>query len=118
MSIAEEWIGEWCAIWFESLIKYYGLSESEAYYFRLHAEADALGDHEAGSAIGHEIMGHGQSHRYLAVRMLEDGLLTPEEMRQMVARSAGADSYVNFLDALYDTYHPERKFSDIEQTRR
>lgn len=118
MSIAEEWIGAWCAIWFESLTKYYGLSESEAYYFQLHAEADALGDHEAGSAIGHEIMGHGQSHRYLAVRMLEDGLLTSEAMRQMVMRSAGADSYVNFLDALYYTYHPAKKVSDIEQTRR
>jgi pyrroloquinoline quinone (PQQ) biosynthesis protein C len=118
MSIAEEWIGEWCAVWFESLTRYYGLSESEAYYFRLHAEADSLGDHEAGSAIGHEIMGHGQSHRYLAVRMLEDGLLSPEEMRQMVMRSAGADSYVDFLDAVYQTYHPAKKLSEIEQTRR
>jgi pyrroloquinoline quinone (PQQ) biosynthesis protein C len=118
MSIAEEWIGAWCAIWFESLTKYYGLSEGEAYYFRLHAEADSLTEHGSGDAIGHEIMGHGQSHRYVAVRMLEDGLLTPEEMRQMVMRSAGADSYVNFLDALYHTYHPAKKLSEIDQTRR
>lgn len=117
MSIAEEWLGHWCALWFESLTGRYGLSEEEAFYFRLHAEADSLADHRGGESIGHEIMGHGQSHRYVAVRLLEDGLLNPEEMRQMVMRSAGADSYINFLDALYYTYHPAKKLSEIEQSR-
>lgn len=117
MSIAEEWLGGWCALWFESLTKHYGLTAEEAYYFQLHAEADSLSDHQGGETVGHKVMGHGQSHRYVAVRMLEDGLMTPEEVKNMILRSAGADSYVNFLDAIYYTYHPEKNISDVEQTR-
>ena len=117
MSIAEEWLGHWFALWFESLTKHYGLSEEEAYYFRLHAEADSLGDHRSGETIGHEVMGHGQSHRYLAVRLLENGLLTSQEVRDMILRSSGVDSYLNFLDTIYYSYHPSKRLSDVEQSR-
>lgn len=118
MSLAEELLGQWCALWFQSLTKQYGLTAEEAFYFHLHAEADSLSDHQSGVAIGHEIMGHGQSHRYLAVRMLEDGMVGPEEMRQMILRQASLDSYLNFLDAIYYTYHPTKGVSDVEQSRR
>ncbi len=118
MSLAEELLGHWCGLWFESLVKHYGLTEADAFYFHLHAEADSQSDHQSGDSIGHEIMGHGQSHRYLAVRILEDGLMEPEEMKQTVLRQAGLDGYLNFLDALYDTYHPTKGISDVEQTRR
>lgn len=118
MSLAEELLGQWCALWFQSLTKHYSLTAEEAFYFHLHAEADSLSDHQSGEAIGHEIMGHGQSHRYLGVRMLEDGLVAPEEMRQMVLRQANLDSYLNFLDAVYYTYHPTKGISDVEQSRR
>jgi pyrroloquinoline quinone (PQQ) biosynthesis protein C len=118
MSLAEELLGQWCGLWFQSLVKHYGLTKEEAFYFALHAEADSQTEHQSGESIGHEIMGHGQSHRYLAVRIIEDGLMGPEEMKQTVLRQAGLDSYLNFLDAVYATYHPTKGISDVEQTRR
>ena len=118
MSIAEEWLGHWFALWFESLTKHYGLTEDEALYFAMHAEADSLAEHQSGESIGHEVMGHGQSHRYLAVRLLEDGLLTTQEVKEMIFRSAGIDSYLNFLDAIYFSYHPTKQLSELEQSRR
>lgn len=118
VSILEALFAEWCALWFESLTKHYGLTEEEAYYFKLHAEADSLSNHPSGEAVGHEIMGHGQGHRYLAVRMLEDGLVSPDEFKQGILRGANLDDHLNVLDAVYYTYHPTRRLSDIEQTRR
>lgn len=118
VSIGEELFAEWCALWFESLTKHYGLTAEDAYYFKLHAEADSFSEHPSGETIGHEIMGHGESHRYLAVRMLEDGLLSPEELRQGILRGANLDDNLNFLDAVIYTYHPTRRLSNVEQTRR
>ncbi len=116
--IGEELFAEWCALWFESLTKHYGLTKEDAYYFSLHAEADSFSDHRSGEAIGHEIMGHSQSVRYIAVRMLEDGLVSPEEFRQGTLRQANIEDNLNFLDAVLHTYHPARRLSDVEQTRR
>lgn len=114
----EEWFGSWCRLWFESLTKNYGLSEEEAFYFRLHSEADSVGYHSGGEAIGHEVMGHAEGNRYITVRMLEEGFVQPQELREMMARLSSVDTYINFLDALYYTYHPTKGLSDVEQTRR
>ncbi len=117
MSIAEELLGHWCALWFKSLVKHYGLTEDEAFYFHLHAEADSLDDHGAGKSVGHEVMGHAQSHRYLAMRMLEDGIVGPAELRQSMLRQGNLESYLSFLDMVYYTYHPTKRLSDVEQFR-
>ena len=114
----EEWFGKWCALWFDSLTKNYGISRDDANYFALHSEADAYGDHEAGQAIGHEVMGHAEGNRYITVRLLEDGLVRPEGLRETVTRMSSVEPYLNFLDAIYYTYHPEKKVSDLEQSRR
>ena len=117
-NVLEEWFGHWCALWFESLTKRYGLSEDGAFYFRLHSEADSLDAHAGGEAIGHEVMGHAQGNRYMTVRALEDGRVKPEELRQAAIRASSVDSYLNFLDAVYYTYHPSKRLSDVELTRR
>jgi len=114
----EEWFGKWCALWFESLTKNYGISKEGANYFELHSEADAYGEHEAGAAIGHEVMGHAEGNRYITVRLLEDGLVQREGLRETVIRMSSVEPYLNFLDAIYYTYHPDKKLSDLEQTRR
>lgn len=114
----EEWFGNWCALWFESLTKHYGLSEEAAFYFRLHSEADSFGPHSSGEAIGHEVMGHGEGNRYITVRVLEEGLVQPEELQEMVMGASSLESYINFLDAVYYTYHPTKGLSDVEQARR
>lgn len=118
ISLAEELLGHWCGLWFKSLVKHYGLTTVEAYYFGLHAEADSLSDHGSGKSVGHQVMGHAQSHRYLAVRMLEDGLMGAEEMRETILRQGNLDGYLSFLDAVYFTFHPTRRLSDVEQSRR
>jgi pyrroloquinoline quinone (PQQ) biosynthesis protein C len=117
-NIFEEWFGKWCALWYQSLIQHYGLSESAAFYFRLHSEADSFGEHSGGEAIGHEVMGHAEGNRYITVRMLEEGLVRPEELPELVQRTGSVETYINFLDAVYHTYHPTKKLSDVEQTRR
>lgn len=117
-NVLEEWFGHWCALWFESLTKHYGLSDEGAFYFRLHSEADSRDSHAGGEAIGHEVMGHAQGNRYMTVRALEDGRVKPDHLRQAVMGAASVDSYLNFLDAVYYTYHPSKRLSDVELTRR
>lgn len=117
-NVLEEWFGRWCGLWFESLTKHYGLSEEEAFYFCLHAEADSFGPHTGGEAIGHEVMGHAQGNRYFTVRMLEDGMVEPDKVRERLVQAGGVESYINFLDAVYYTYHSTKGVSDVEQTRR
>lgn len=114
----EEWYGKFCGLFFESLTKNYGISKEDAHYFAEHAEADAYGDHEAGKTIGHEVMGHAEGNRYITVRLLEDGLVQREGLRETILRMSTGEPYANFLDAIYYTYHPDKKLSDLEQTRR
>jgi pyrroloquinoline quinone (PQQ) biosynthesis protein C len=111
----EEWFGKWCWIWYQSLTKHYGISEEGAYYFRLHSEADNFGEHEGGETIGHEVMGHAEGNRYITVRMLEDGFVKPEGLKELVLRSSSVERYLSFLDAVYYTYHPAKKLSELEQ---
>ncbi len=114
----EEWFGKWCWIWYESLTKHYGISDEGACYFHLHSEADAFGQHEGGQVIGHKVLGHAEGNRYITVRMLEDGFVRPEELKDLVLRTSAVDRYVNFLDAVYYTYHPAKRISELEQFQR
>jgi len=114
----EEWYGKFCGLFFESLTKNYGISKEDARYFSEHADADAYGDHEAGQAIGHEVLGHAEGNRYITVRLLEDGLVQREGLRETILRMSTGEPYTNFLDAIYYTYHPDKKVNDLEQTRR
>jgi pyrroloquinoline quinone (PQQ) biosynthesis protein C len=114
----EEWFGTWCGVFFQSLVKHYGLSEEEAYYFQLHSEADAFGEHAGGEAIGHGVMGHAEGNRYITVRMLEEEQIRPEDLGDVALRASSIDSYIGLLDALYYTYHPAKRLSDVEQARR
>ncbi len=114
----EEWYGKFCGLFFESLTKNYGISKEDARYFGEHADADAYGDHEAGQTIGHEVLGHAEGNRYITVRLLEDGLIQSEGLRETILRMSTGEPYANFLDAIYYTYHPDKKLGDLEQTRR
>ena len=114
----EEWFGTWSGVFFEGLIRHYGLSEKEAFYMQLHSEADAFGDHAGGESIGHEVMGHAQGNRYITVRMVEEGQVKAEDLPDLALRASAIDTYINFLDGLYYTYHPAKGLSDVEQTRR
>ncbi len=109
ININEERLAEWFKIWSRSLVENYGLTQTDVYYFTMHSEADSRGEHFGGPVIGDDVLGHADRNRYIAVRMLEEGLGPPDPLRvwHQIAKS-GTNMFLLLLDGCYERYYPKR----------
>lgn len=108
ININEERLSEWFKIWSRSLVEHYGLTQADIVYFTMHSEADSRGEHFGGPVIGENVLGHADGNRYVARRMLEEGLGPPEPLRvwDQIAK-AGTNMFLLLLDGCYERYHPK-----------
>ncbi len=108
INVNEERLSEWFKIWSRSLVEHYGLTQTDVYYFTMHSEADSRGEHFGGPVIGEDVLGHADRNRYIARRMLEEGLGPPDPLRvwNQIAKS-GTNMFLLLLDGCYERYHPK-----------
>jgi pyrroloquinoline quinone (PQQ) biosynthesis protein C len=108
ININEERLAEWFKIWSRSLVENYGLTEEDVFYFTMHAEADARGEHFGGPTIGEDVMGHADRNREVAVRTLEAGMGPADPLRVWVQiAKSGTDMFLLLLDGCYHRYYPK-----------
>jgi pyrroloquinoline quinone (PQQ) biosynthesis protein C len=107
---AEERLAEWFKIWSRSLVEHYGLKPEDVFYFTMHAEADSRDQHYGGPVIGDEVMGHAERNRYVARRILEEGLGPPDPLTLWPQISRWAtDGFLLLLDGCYERYYPQAR---------
>lgn len=107
INITEEWYADWAKVWSKALMKHYGLSREDVFYWDLHAEADSLDEHGA-TEVEHHVMGHGMSNRYLSWRLLQEGVGDSPNLRERWIKSArqSVEQFLLWVEANYDTYDP------------
>ena len=110
ININEERLAEWFKIWSHSLTKHYGLTQTDILYFTMHSEADARGEHFGGPVIADDVMGHADGNRYVAKRLLEEGMgpADPRTLWPLISTWA-TDMFLLLLDGCYRRYYPQSK---------